>query len=244
MYCPTCGKQISDSSKFCLHCGNPITQVVQQDEIDTPANWEYKWFSWELKKGQGGHYNLQGMYGATYTEQSARLFFWNNTQAKVLPEFQRELDAGWQSLSEIGPSAVFFENHDNNWLELMAIRVKLRKNRMTPLQDYENALIGKWQSTQTQMEPTGFALKLMAKRIEKTIESVITFMNDKTFAWEFTYMQQKLSFSGIYRFTDQSHILITPDRLRSAEAEVVNNELIWQIEMNSTFMHTHLKKVL
>jgi hypothetical protein len=227
MYCPTCGKQISDSSRFCLHCGNPITQVIQQDEIATPANWEYKWFSWELKKGQGGHYDLHGMYGATYTEQSARLFFWNSEQTKVLPEFQKELDEGWQPLSEIGASAVFFENH-NTWLELAAVKVKLRKNRTTPLQDFENALIGKWQRLQIETKSFGMKLLVNVTNIENTTISAVTFMNDKTFIVEYPPKTLKGTWKGTYRLINQSHILITPDppTLRSTEIEVVNSELI------------------
>lgn len=227
MYCPTCGKQISDNSRFCLHCGNPITQVTKQDEIDTPVNWEYRWFSWEYKEGQGGHYDLHGAYGVTWTEQSARLFFWNNMQASVLPAFQKELDEGWQPLSEIGPSAVLFQKHDT-WLELAGVKVKLRKHRTTALQDYESALIGRWQRTQEEAAK-GFWMSRyrLTEHIANMLVSAFAFMDDRTFVGEAA--NPKGSLSGTYGFGDQSHIIMTLDSpgLRSTKAEVVNDELIY-----------------
>ena len=36
MYCPNCGSENSDSSKFCEHCGTPLKQTTQQQKIKEP----------------------------------------------------------------------------------------------------------------------------------------------------------------------------------------------------------------
>jgi hypothetical protein len=47
MYCVKCGKLIPDESKFCLNCGNLITQPSEPDFSDMPpqyldqVNWNY-----------------------------------------------------------------------------------------------------------------------------------------------------------------------------------------------------------
>jgi hypothetical protein len=219
MYCPSCGKQISDNSRFCSHCG---TSIAENKENEIPAKLEYQWFSWEWKSGQGGRYDL----GVGKNEQLARLFFWNDVQSKVLPSLQKELDQGWQPVSEVGPSALVFQNHNNNWLELAAFKVMIRRARTSPLRDYEQALIGKWQ--RRQIESKGFGMKLLMGAVKESVfVSVFDFKDDNTFSGQ--AVDDKFSFSGSYRFTDSSHITLTlaPPGLRSTRAELTSNELLY-----------------
>ncbi len=36
MYCPNCGSENSDCSKFCEHCGTPLKQTTQQQKVKEP----------------------------------------------------------------------------------------------------------------------------------------------------------------------------------------------------------------
>jgi len=40
MFCPSCGKEISDGSQFCQHCGKSTSQKAPASAI--PLQWEYK----------------------------------------------------------------------------------------------------------------------------------------------------------------------------------------------------------
>ena len=64
MYCPTCGKEIPNHSKFCLHCGASVTNPSSSS--NTPVEWEYKDFVRVWPKGNGGHYQIEG--NGAYTE--------------------------------------------------------------------------------------------------------------------------------------------------------------------------------
>ena len=37
MYCPNCGKEIPDESKFCPECGYTITQKAEELKKDVPV---------------------------------------------------------------------------------------------------------------------------------------------------------------------------------------------------------------
>ena len=56
---------------------------------------EKKDFVWN---GKAGWWYQPGLDG----EQGARDYFWNNTQAEILPLLQNELEDGWQPVTEIG----------------------------------------------------------------------------------------------------------------------------------------------
>lgn len=98
MYCPSCGSQTPDNSTFCLHCGKPIATSVSTQAV---TEWEYKDFSLTWKPGTTGWCSVQA-----YSEPTARLYYWQNYQSEILPDLQKLLDAGWQPVTEIGPSCV------------------------------------------------------------------------------------------------------------------------------------------
>ena len=91
-YCSSCGKQIPESSAFCLHCGTPIG--VQASKA--PPTWEYNDFVLV--------YNHRGAWGYSWSTWNIACHYWNGHQAHILTELQKHLDDGWQSISEIGPS--------------------------------------------------------------------------------------------------------------------------------------------
>lgn len=41
-----------------------------------------------------------------YTDSEAKSYFWNTFQSEILPELQKELDSGWEPITEVGPAAV------------------------------------------------------------------------------------------------------------------------------------------
>jgi hypothetical protein len=45
-------------------------------------------------------------------EQSARQYFWNNNQARLLTELQSCLNQGWRPITEVGPSAFVLGSYE------------------------------------------------------------------------------------------------------------------------------------
>lgn len=102
MYCPTCGKEIPESSTFCLHCGKPtiapVSSVAVQQQV---KEWEYKDYSFAIPEGEGGWVAAEA-----YPEPAARLYYWQNIQHDVMPELQQLFDEGWQPTTEVGPVCI------------------------------------------------------------------------------------------------------------------------------------------
>lgn len=145
MYCPTCGKQTPDNSAFCLHCGSKIDNA----SVGKTTDWEYKEFVWGYKQHYSQPPSAQIGDGG-YTIPGAKLFFWQETQKKILVDLQKELDNGWTPITEVGPSAIQIDdkfsvfdfvtsividaasgNSSSNekWCEPIEFRVQLRRPR-------------------------------------------------------------------------------------------------------------------
>lgn len=62
---------------------------------------EYKNFVYSFQRGAWATVG-QG----AYSEAGARLEFWHMSQSDILPELQKELDEGWEPLSEVGPGGI------------------------------------------------------------------------------------------------------------------------------------------
>jgi hypothetical protein len=105
MYCPSCGKQIPDNSRFCNICG------ARTDNISVQAirEWENHEFVMPWKSDQlcvrvgGGNPNL--------SPDQALTAFWNDYQSEVRIELQKWLDQGWQTMTEVGPASVKIQEY-------------------------------------------------------------------------------------------------------------------------------------
>src|SRR4030066_2429974 len=126
MFCPSCGKNVPDNSKFCLHCGSSLSTPVAN--INVPTEWEYHDYFRTWKPGEGGRYHLTD----NENENTIRLHLWNQLQSVILPEIQQLEDKEWQPVTQVGPAAFSFRYHDRGWtydpyLEITEFRVKMRK---------------------------------------------------------------------------------------------------------------------
>jgi RNA polymerase subunit RPABC4/transcription elongation factor Spt4 len=130
MFCPSCGKQVPDSSRFCLHCGSSISAPV----TNTKEEWEYRDFLLQWERGKGGEYYLDEKNNIN----SIRLQVWNETQSWILPQIQEWLDKGWQPVTEVGPAGFSFRSKNGlleiltlkfNRGELAEFRVKMRRSK-------------------------------------------------------------------------------------------------------------------
>jgi hypothetical protein len=102
MYCPSCGKETPENSRFCLHCGQSITAPSTAARV--PTEWEYKDFVYEFEPPGRGMWAKLGSGG--YTEAGAKLEFYQNSQYEISAEIQKWLDEGWQPVSQIDSSCV------------------------------------------------------------------------------------------------------------------------------------------
>lgn len=126
MYCPSCGKNVPDNSKFCLYCGKNIT--IPEPSSDKQVEWEYQDFLIKWGARDGGRYFLKD----GENENTIRLKVWNNSQSWILPKIQELLDNGWQPVTQVGPPAFSFRYreerlHDNPYLEVEEFKVTMRK---------------------------------------------------------------------------------------------------------------------
>ncbi len=127
MFCPSCGKNVPESSSFCLHCGSSITNPKAAS--DKQIEWEYCDYIVEYKSGEGGKYPLT----IGENENTIRLAVWNSDQLIRLSDIQKWLDKGWQSVSQIGPSGYSFRQGGGGflggtpYLTVVEFRVKMRR---------------------------------------------------------------------------------------------------------------------
>jgi hypothetical protein len=98
MYCPSCGKQISENSSYCLHCGK---QISVSPPVQAVTDWEYKDITLNWPSGVTGWVRADA-----YPEPAARLYYWQNIQSEMMPVLQELYDQGWQPVTEVGPSCI------------------------------------------------------------------------------------------------------------------------------------------
>lgn len=65
------------------------------------AEWEYKAFVYRWKPDE-----TWMLLDAPGSVVAARLFFWQEYQAIIMPKLQEWLDAGWEPVGEVGASAI------------------------------------------------------------------------------------------------------------------------------------------
>lgn len=198
MYCPSCGKEIPDKSTFCLHCGKAITTVTKPTR--TANEWEYVYFSWDWKVGEGGRYPISG----GHSEQAVRLRNWGEDQSKILPSLQEYLDEGWEAVSEVGPMAYVFRRY-KDYLSVAAFRVKLRRPRTSAIPSHQSKLIGKWQPVDIQTKGI-YKLALGVGGMLGVMPKEYTFRDDNSYQ-----VLTKNYHSGVYTFTNEQTIRMIPD---------------------------------
>jgi len=121
MYCPSCGKEIRDGSAYCSSCGKATNGggAVAVKQVPPPVTeWEFQDYKIDIPQGQGGWVSAEA-----YPEPAARLYYWQNIQATVLPELQALFDQGWQPITEVGASCVQLRHYKSlegaNWLGII-----------------------------------------------------------------------------------------------------------------------------
>ncbi len=100
MYCPSCGKEIPNGSTFCLHCGTKINAAGKQKAV----KWEYRTFEYHYAPG---HEPYRGAASIVYTRENV----WQEEQEFLLPKLQLWLDLGWEPITEVGSSALIWEQY-------------------------------------------------------------------------------------------------------------------------------------
>jgi len=108
MHCPYCGKQTPNNSTFCLHCGKKMPKSGGR----ATAKWENKDFVYAYAPGRRPYRGAQSL---VYTRRN----IWEEEQQNILPELQKWIDLGWESITEIGPAG--FEWETFKQIELVAL---------------------------------------------------------------------------------------------------------------------------
>jgi hypothetical protein len=105
MYCPSCGKQVTENSKFCSYCGTRIAAPAAPVAAPpAPTEWISRDFVYEFPPpGQGPWAKLGS---GAYSQAGAKLEFWQNSQREITTELQEWVDEGWQPVGEVGPSCI------------------------------------------------------------------------------------------------------------------------------------------
>jgi len=121
IYCGQCGAENPATNKFCGHCGNKLDYSITTPP--TTIEYEYRSFKWRVptdKKpdcvfarepslpSSDVSWTLKKM-----TKPQAREHFWQKYQKDILVSFQKWKDAGWQPITEVGPSCIDLEAASN-----------------------------------------------------------------------------------------------------------------------------------
>lgn len=110
MYCPSCGKEIPDSSKFCLHCGSsvPTPAVPIIESQPEQLQWQYKEYVYAWSHDQTWYNSRQ------YDDAHVRTDVWLSYQSRIGEELQKWYDEGWEPIGEVGPSCIRL-NYFSKW---------------------------------------------------------------------------------------------------------------------------------
>ena len=137
MYCPDCGKQISEESNFCQYCGYSFKQKKKRGKDNVQPEWEYEdcVINWPEDKLPSGK------FGIMMSESQIKATFWDWYQQDILIRYQKTLDQGWEPISQVGPSALKIINHKakgffdvtrtstQNVMDLLEFRVAMRRRK-------------------------------------------------------------------------------------------------------------------
>jgi hypothetical protein len=93
MQCPSCKKEIPDSSTFCLHCGGRIVSTTSPAQA---FDYEFTDYVWEI----GAEWTCGKLITTTQKAQE----YWQKYQSKILPDIREWVDKGWEPISEVGPA--------------------------------------------------------------------------------------------------------------------------------------------
>ncbi|CAG0980591.1 hypothetical protein ANRL3_02106 [Anaerolineae bacterium] len=127
MFCPSCGKQISDKGAYCLHCGARILTAIDTVNVPDRTDWVYKDFVHRFPAGK----TWVRIGSDAYTETEAKLEFWQNAQQEIRLEIQTWLDEDWKPVGEIGPASVCIRTYWGaklslfGWLVVLIITIPL-----------------------------------------------------------------------------------------------------------------------
>jgi len=209
MYCPSCGKEIPDKSAFCLLCGEPIK--VASVTTKKTTEWVYIYYTRIWNKGI--RYNLD-----LIPERLVRLDIWSKIQDVILPEIQTLcIDTGMEPVTEIGPSAFIFQQIGNQ-LNLVAFRVRFRRQKPDEFEPLKKRILGKWQVTEIKGRGINKALYGIAGMAGKLPEE-ITFSPDNTFVFGKS--------SGLYLIYDQSRFAISYDQVSDNSVLEIVYDVKW-----------------
>ncbi len=145
MCCPSCGKEISDKSCFCMHCGCKIASATSSGFI------EYEHYDFDVDAEKGKHFGSINVLAnpvnqQVLSEENARLHFWNENRDELTEIFRGLKDEGWEPITEIGPGCLkifklerkkksgpldtFFGRFAPQW-QLVGFYVKFRRPKTT-----------------------------------------------------------------------------------------------------------------
>jgi len=100
MFCPSCGKETPENSKFCLHCGAP-TNSVEKSSIGPSGSiqWEYKDYIMDPPPDPEAIATPDML-------STARVQWWSEVRPLVMEQLQKWYEDGWQPVSSIGPDCI------------------------------------------------------------------------------------------------------------------------------------------
>ena len=101
MFCQACGKEILEDAIYCSRCGTKVAKTAGK-EAAVPE-WEYDDF---VMVWRDARYHKVG-YALSLMDTARN--WWPSVQQYILEEYQKWLDEGWESITEVGPSALVLE---------------------------------------------------------------------------------------------------------------------------------------
>ena len=114
MFCPSCGKQLSDEFAFCPHCGNALPEILPVVATDkpkpfAPVEWQYADFVYRWPGHDRPWHKISGPHGTS--EMEARLDYWSENQREILFQLQQWIDMGWEPLGEVGAASIVLRTY-------------------------------------------------------------------------------------------------------------------------------------
>jgi hypothetical protein len=110
MYCPSCGNEILETSKFCMHCGSAVLTPTVPTIESWPEllQWDFKEYAYTWSHDQTWYNSSQ------YNDDHVRKDVWLSYQSKIGEQLQICYDEGWEPIGEVGPSCIRL-NYFSKW---------------------------------------------------------------------------------------------------------------------------------